>query len=306
MCRGKTDRADLGFKKTQKLIKDMKPRQHRQSLTSLVKDVDEDDILVYLYGCANQGQWLKSVMQVDTSWMRLLYEWTPELLSFHLNAVHDQLPSPANLRLWGKTNLGSCQLCQNSNCILFHILNGCNYSLQSERYNWRHDQTLETITSGLMPFIDQSNEREYCTQDTSYIPTIAFRTADGTAYRNPAIPLPKKENTNILQKANDWEVLMDEEQRQIVFPPQMAESQTSWYQNLLRKDANSNHNRTDCSNGGESVKCIYQEKVLIRQLIVRLGSCDRPLSSMILHVPACSSSANSAQWTQVLGACWVI
>ena len=59
--------------------------------------------------------------------------------------------------------------------------------LQSRRYNWRHDQTLKTITSGLMPFIDQSNERNYCTQDTGYIPTIAFRTADGTTYRNPAI-----------------------------------------------------------------------------------------------------------------------
>ena len=52
MCRGQTDRAGLSFKKTQKLIKDMKPRQHQQSLTSLVKDVDEDDMPVHLYGCA--------------------------------------------------------------------------------------------------------------------------------------------------------------------------------------------------------------------------------------------------------------
>ena len=50
-----------------------------------------------------------------------------------------------------------------------------------------------------MPFIDQANESEYCTQNTGYIPTIAFCTADGTAYRNlAAIPLPKKECTNIL------------------------------------------------------------------------------------------------------------
>ena len=226
MCRGQTDRAGLGYKKTQKLIKDMKPREHRQSLTSLVKDVDEDDMVVYLYGCTKQGQWLKwkSVMQVDTSWKKLLYVWTPELLSFHFNAIHDQLPSPANLRLWGKTNLGSCHLCHHSNCTLFHILNGCNYSLQSGRYNWRHDQTLKTITSGLMTFIDLANERQYGTQDRDYIPTIAFRTADGTAYRNPAIPLQKNECTNILQKANDWEVLMDEEHKQIVFPPQIAET----------------------------------------------------------------------------------
>ena len=85
-----------------------------------------------------------------------------------------------------------------SNCTRFHLLNGCNYSLQSGRYNWRHDQTLKTITSGLMPFIAQANEREYYTQDTGYIPTIAFRTADGTAHRNSAKPHPKKQCTNIL------------------------------------------------------------------------------------------------------------
>ena len=149
---------------------------------------------------------------------------TPELLSFHFNAVHDQQPSPVNLRLWGKTNLGSCRHCHHSNCTLFHILNGCNYSLQSGRYNWRHHQTLKTITSGLMPFIDQSNERKYCTQDTGYFPTIAFRTADGTAYRNTAIPLPKKACTNILQKDKGWEFLVYEEHKQIVFPPQIAET----------------------------------------------------------------------------------
>ena len=73
-----------------------------------------------------------------------------------------------------------------------------------------------------MPFKDQTNERECCTQDTGYIPTIEFCTADGTAYRNPAIPLLKKDCTNILQKAKDWEVLMDEEYKQIAFPPQIA------------------------------------------------------------------------------------
>ena len=107
MWRGQTDRAGLCLKKTQKLIKDMKPRQHRQSLTSLVKDVDEDDMLVYLYGCTKQGQWLKweSVMQVDTSLKKLLYVWTPRPLSFHFNAVYDQLLSPANLRLRSKNGL---------------------------------------------------------------------------------------------------------------------------------------------------------------------------------------------------------
>ena len=205
-------------------------------------------------------------MQVDTSWKKLLYVWTPELLSFHFSAVHDHLPSPANLKLWGKTNLGSCQLCHHSSCTLFHILNGCSYSLQSGQYNWHHDQTLKTITSGLMSFIDQSNETEYYTQDTGYIPTIAFCTADGTANRNPAIPLPKKDCTNILQKANDCMGSSDGWRTQANSVPSSnsRNSQMSWYHNLLRKDKNSNHNyRSPISSGGEPVQCICQEKVQI-------------------------------------------
>ena len=105
------------------------------------------------------------------------------------------------------------------NCTLFHILNGCNYSgLQSGRYNCRHDQTRNTNI-----WIDALHRpikwKGILHTDTGYIPTIAFRTAaDGTAYRNPAIPLPKKDCTNYLQKANDWEVLKDKEHKQILFP----------------------------------------------------------------------------------------
>ena len=178
-------------------------QEHRKCLTGLVKDVDEDDMLVYLYGCAKQGQWLKwdSAMQVDTSWKKLLYVWTPELLSFHINAIHDQLQTPMNLRLRGKTNLGSCQLCHHSNCTLFHILNGCNFSLQSGRYNWRHDQTLKAIASGVMLFIDEANQRKHGMPDnTNYIashsalqmvqptgtqPCLFQRRSEQTSYKRP-------------------------------------------------------------------------------------------------------------------------
>ena len=57
MCRGQTERAGLRVKKNQKLLKDMNPQEQRMCLTSLVKDVDEDDMLVYLYGCVKQGQY---------------------------------------------------------------------------------------------------------------------------------------------------------------------------------------------------------------------------------------------------------
>ena len=78
----------------------MTRREHRKCLTNLVKDIDEEDLLVDLYGCAKQGQWLRwdSAIQTDTAWKKLLYVWTRELLSFHI-VIHDQLPSPDNLIL---------------------------------------------------------------------------------------------------------------------------------------------------------------------------------------------------------------
>ena len=135
MCRGQTDRAGLDFKKTQKLIKDVKPRQHRSDQSSqrcrrrwyaclgtgakfghsfglttcgrpqlklllllLFHDLGLRPISAtglrklqpnlaptpYLYSCAKQGQWLKweSVTEVDTSLKKLLYVWTPELISY--------------------------------------------------------------------------------------------------------------------------------------------------------------------------------------------------------------------------------
>ncbi|XP_072039748.1 uncharacterized protein [Amphiura filiformis] len=44
--------------------------------------------------------------------------------------------------------------------------------------------------------------------------TIKFRTEYGVTYLNPALPLKKRDSTNLLQKDNDWEFLMDEEHKQ--------------------------------------------------------------------------------------------
>ena len=73
----------------------MKPQEHRKHLNTIVNDVNIEDILVYLYGYAKQGKWLRwdYAMQVDTFHKKLLYVWTPELLSYH-----DQLLSSTNRR----------------------------------------------------------------------------------------------------------------------------------------------------------------------------------------------------------------
>jgi hypothetical protein len=84
---------------------------------------------------------------------------------------------------------------------------------------------LRAIAVGLAPYIDEANKRKLpATQASNAVNAIAFRTADGTTYRNPSLPLPKHEVKDILTKASDWIFLMDEEHTQIVFPPEIAET----------------------------------------------------------------------------------
>ena len=86
------------------------------------------------------------------------------------------------------------------------------HSLQEGRYNWRHDQTLRAIASGLAPYVEEANTRKGPTSEfNNFFLTIAFRTADGTTYRNPVLSLSKTEAKDILKKTSDWIFLMDEE-----------------------------------------------------------------------------------------------
>ena len=78
-------------------------------------------------------------------------------------------------------------------------------------------------------YIEDANKRKIpTTQASDFTSTIyTFRTADGTTYRNPALPLPIYQSTKsniILTKASDWIFLMDEEHTQVVFPPEIVET----------------------------------------------------------------------------------
>ena len=93
-----------------------------------------------------------------------------------------------------------------------------------------------------MPFIEKATQKSYIPpEDINYMTTITFRAEDCVTYRNPALPLPKKEiqQTFYTNKAIDWEFLMDEEYKQAVFPPIITE--TAKRHDLFRKDQNSYH-----------------------------------------------------------------
>ena len=56
------------------------------------------------------------------------------------------LPSPDNLKRWGKRVVSKCPLCGNTGT-LEHILNFCPVALTQKRYNYRHDSVLNHLAS---------------------------------------------------------------------------------------------------------------------------------------------------------------
>ena len=123
LCRGQIGRQGLGFIKGQKRFNKMTEREHRSSVSSLTKDVSEEQLLVSLYGMAKQGRLLgwETAMQMDTRCNILLYSWSPEMLKFYLNAIQDTLPLPANLKKWNKHLLGQCSLCGYNCCTMLRL-----------------------------------------------------------------------------------------------------------------------------------------------------------------------------------------
>ena len=136
----------------------MSKKEHRHALSSLVKEVSEEQMLVSLYNMAQQGRWLswETAMQMDVRWNKLLYSWSPEMLKFYLNTIQDTLPTPANLKTWNKQALGLCVLCGYNNCTMMDIFNCCQYFLRSGRYNWRLDTVHREIVQHIIPAVLQA------------------------------------------------------------------------------------------------------------------------------------------------------
>ena len=86
-------------------------------LQNILKKIERDDEEVHLIHCysyAIQGDWLNfdGVLRAELSWSSLIYSITQELLKFLMNPTHNVLPTPDNLKRWGKTIVDmKCHLC---------------------------------------------------------------------------------------------------------------------------------------------------------------------------------------------------
>ena len=95
-----------------------------------------------------QGEFTKLLIEEkeDVTWKSIIYNIPKGVLSFALNSTTNTLPTPDNLRRWGKRTVSVCPLCSNHGT-LEHILNFCSVSLNQGRYTWRHNTVLNEITN---------------------------------------------------------------------------------------------------------------------------------------------------------------
>ena len=95
-----------------------------------------------------QGDFLKLLIEEkeNVTWQALIRNVPRGIMSFALNSVTNTLPSPDNLKRWGKRVVSRCPLCSNTGT-LHHILNFCPIALTQRRYNFRHDSVLNHLAS---------------------------------------------------------------------------------------------------------------------------------------------------------------
>ncbi len=155
-------------KKVKKSIKDVTKAKWAENIEPLVK----------------QGNLFKiaELCDGDLTWKSYMYNLPKGLLSFATRAAINVLPSGDNLKIWGRSDKGNCELCGNGSTLL-HILNGCTTSLQQGRYTFRHN----AVVSYLVKFL-----RENVDKDTKVYADIQGCTVNGGSIPAQVVPTAEK------------------------------------------------------------------------------------------------------------------
>ena len=98
-----------------------------------------------------QGNFTNLLIQEkeNVTWQAVIKNVPRGIMSFALNSVTNTLPSPDNLKRWGKRVVSKCPLCGNTGT-LEHILNFCQVALTQKRYNYRHDSVLNHLAKVIL------------------------------------------------------------------------------------------------------------------------------------------------------------
>ena len=121
---------------------------------AIKKSVTEDILELWNNKVNNltmQGEFTKLLIEEQNAvtWQSVIRRVPRSVMSFAIRSATNSLPSPDNLRRWGKRRLSLCPLCSNIGT-LEHIINFCKVALEQKRYNYRHDSVLQHITKEIL------------------------------------------------------------------------------------------------------------------------------------------------------------
>ena len=124
------------------------------SLTERLFAVQEETVQIWndrVGKLTMQGDLAKLLLEEKEciTWQCIIRSVPRGVLSFALNSATNTLPTPDNLKRWGKRAVSKCPLCGN-NGTLEHILNFCSVSLVQGRFTWRHNTVLNHLTNTLI------------------------------------------------------------------------------------------------------------------------------------------------------------
>lgn len=179
-------------------------------------EVAEEKLYAHSVQLERQGvwtTWANKTNPFDFSWKNLIYGPGDSLVSFVLNATINTCRTPALLKLWGYHATASCVLCGEDTCTLHHILANCNYALNQCRYTWRHDSVLLELKAAILSQLEQHAKRRK--HNTALIKFVK------QGAKNLKSSGPVDRSISLLDKAKDWELLVDLDANRTLFPPEI-------------------------------------------------------------------------------------
>ena len=194
-------------------------------MTNRSRDLDNKEMHIKSVQMSVQGQWTKwsNFVQTDLSW-KVMWALPPKLVPFLINSTYDTLPTPSNLKRWGKQDSNACPLCSKSGVdgdslqigTTSHILSGCQFSLRNGRYTFRHDNVLSKLKNLLEEAIKDirpaSNPKTKPWWEIKFVPQ---------GHRQPKYKRPSP-RSGILHKASAWNIQVDIPSKSLIFPWHIA------------------------------------------------------------------------------------
>ena len=168
-----------------------------------------------------QGAWTKweEALPMPLSW-NTIFAMDQGRLSFALRSFSDLLPTPTNLKTWGKEPSSDCPLCGNQYSSLNHILSSCKKALSDGRYRWRHDKTLQEIAA----WVDRARMSANQKTGKDHAQKLVFVKEGTTPNPTRKTHKPHRSPYSILGRATDWQLLVDLKKR-LVFPQDIVVTQ---------------------------------------------------------------------------------